>query len=223
MKLSTVLPILAVSADEKKIKKAYDGNAGVERFVASEYRDQCSDTIPGSRGMADAWKHVEANFLTTNDGSRGTIRLENYPNNAHCKHVVQANSSCKKIVVTYRYVAVEGPPSYQGRQCPADSFRFEWADADGFKVTPPLCDCYGAGCDYPAFLDYPISPDYGAPYAADEEFMSSYWHNWKNDSPTFPDSFSIDANRFTFYFTSDYGSSGGRVILDWECVGPGDT
>ena len=211
MKLSTVLPILAVSANKRRRNKDGDRRAVGELiapFVASNYPDQCSDQIPSLRNVFNP----QPSFETTNDGTHGEIRLEHYPIDAHCRHVVQAVNNCKKIVVKYRSFSVERD-TYAANLCGRDAFGFEWADANGSNVTPPMCDCYGDGCK--SNLDFDEG-DYS------EEYFANYWGTSGKDVP---DGFSIDTNTFTFYFSSDGNGGtypganpGGHVILDWQCV-----
>ena len=127
MKLSTILPILSASA--KKQEKSKESDRSVERFVASEVTDQCSDQVPQLGGT----------FETPNEGLHGAIILNDYRDHTNCMHVVQAASNCEEIKIQYRSVAVE-------LDCGFDSFRFGWAGANGVNVTPGRCSCFGDGC-----------------------------------------------------------------------------
>ena len=69
MKLIKLLPILAADAKKARKNKNQD-NRTVERFVASQITDECSDKIPSSGG----------DFDTVNEGMSGTIFLNNYKN-----------------------------------------------------------------------------------------------------------------------------------------------
>ena len=132
MIISTILPILAVSANQKWIEKNKEQRS-VDRFVASDVTEECSNQVPRS-----GWT-----FETTNNESSGEIRLNNYSNGIDCKHVVQA--SCQEnflIKIEYHSIAVE-----TSDYCLYDSFRFEWPGTNGSEVTPPRCHCYGDGCN----------------------------------------------------------------------------
>ena len=189
MKLSTsILPILAVSAKKRQKKKDGDRTVEGERFAASAYTRQCSNQVPSKDGI----------FTTTNNGFEGEIKLENYPNFVRCKHVVQADSSCEAIRVSYRSIAVEP----EDDNCEFDSFRFGWAGADGWNVTPPRCSCFGDGCTNSGFGG-----------GAFEDYFGSY-----DDLIAGTDGFSVNSNTFTFYFRADLSVNRGHVILDWECI-----
>ena len=95
MKLSTLLPILAAGKPDKRKEE----DRSVERFVASQVTNQCSDQVPSLGGDFDA----------INNGLSGTIILNNYFDNTNCKHVVQADSSCEEIRINYQSVAIEAP------------------------------------------------------------------------------------------------------------------
>lgn len=192
MKLSTsILPILAVNAKKRQKKKGGDRNTEGERFVASAYSKQCSRQIPSKNGV----------FETTNDGFRGSINLDNYPNFVRCQHVVQADSSCEAIRVTYRDIAVEP----EEENCEFDSFRFGWAGASGWNVTPPRCHCFGDGCQNSGFTE-----DYDGDF---EDYFGNYDYLIAGT-----DGFSVNSNTFTFYFRADLSVNKGHVVLDWECV-----
>ena len=51
--------------------------------------NQCSIQVPSLGG----------DFEAINNELSGTISLNNYPNNIHCMHVVQADSSCVEIQI----------------------------------------------------------------------------------------------------------------------------
>ena len=192
MKLSILLPILAYGANKQPKKK--EDNKSVDRFVAGNVREQCLDQIPKLGG----------NFQTTNDGSSGEIRLENYPRRVNCKHVVQAAPSCGEIKIKYRSIAVEGEDD-----CSNDNFRFGWETATGFEVTEPKCSCFGDGCDSGLITEYMY---YGNTIREEVEFYGYYEENIG------PDSLTVNANAFTFFFHADRYYFAGHVILDWECV-----
>ena len=135
-------------------------------------------------------------FQASNQGSRGEIRLENYADYTNCKHVVQAEPSCEEIQINYRSVAVESSGG-----CYYDSFRFGWTGTNGFDVTPPRCDCFGDGCS--SVITH-----------GSYEFA---FHE-ANAANIGPDSVTVNANTFTFFFYSDYSRAQGHILLDWECV-----
>ena len=200
MKLSILLPILA-AGQNKRLKKKKEGNRSVgERFVASDVTAQCLSQVPNSGGS----------FQVTNNGSRGEIRLENYTDNTTCKHVVQAEQSCTEIRINYRSVAVE-----EEEDCGYDSFRFGWTGTNGFDVTPSKCHCFGDGCS--TLLTYEYENSY-------YDYTSTYEYEFGNDHAANigPDSITVNANTFTFFFRSDSSIDQGHVILDWECVGQND-
>ena len=194
MKISILLPILAIG-ENHRLKQKKQGNRSVgEQFVASDVNAQCSSQVSSLGGS----------FEVTNNGSRGEIRLENYTNSINCKHVVQAELSCAEIRIKYRSIAVE-----EEGNCGFDSFRFGWTGTNGFDVTPPKCSCFGDGCSLVLYEYY------------DSEGMS---YNSFGDYAGLigPDSITVNANTFTFFFQSDYGYDQGHVILDWECDGHND-
>ena len=186
MKLSVVLPILSAGASKQKENKK--GNRSVERFVASEVTNYCSDQVPAKGGT----------FEATGNDSNGLIKLENYPKNINCKHVVQASTSCAEIKVQLRSVVTE-PAG-----CSYDFFRFGWAET----ITPARCGCFGDGCRSEFSYDQYYFVDY----------IASGFEDYINEMIG-PDSFTIDSNTFTFYFKSDhYSPESGHVAFDWECV-----
>ena len=189
MKLTTLLPILAADAQKHRKKKE---NRSVERFIASEVTNQCSDQVPSLGG----------GFESINSGLSGEISLTDYPNHTNCKQVVQADSSCEQIRIQYRNVAVE-----DSHICELDSFRFGWTDNNGFQVTPARCSCFGDGCDG-QFLE-----SYSYFYYTTERYDLEY-----DQSLLGPNTFVLNSNSFTFYFTADYNTEKGHVIFDWECV-----
>ena len=190
MKLSNLLPILA-AGENKRLKQKKEGNRGVgERFVASDFDEECSFQVPNLGGT----------FQASGNASSGTIRLENYPDNTNCKHVVQAVPSCAEIRINYRSVAVE-QPDYVDGNCYFDNFGFGWTGANGFDVTPPRCYCFGDGCST-------LLTGLGGTWRFDDQYAAKLG----------PDSFTIDANSFTFFFHSDDSIEQGHVVLDWECV-----
>ena len=189
MKLSTLLPILAAGA-KKQQKEKNQGDRSVERFVASRVTTQCSAQVPSLGGTFDA----------PNDGFSGAIILNDYPNETECKHVVQADSSCSEIKIQYRSFAVE-----IDSDCVYDSFRFGWTGTNGFDVTPGRCGCFGDGC----FGSFDYVDDY-----FEDDYMQDYVLQY---GMLGLDSFSVDSNAFTFYFSSDRGIANGHVIIDWCC------
>ena len=141
MKFSILLPVLAAGASKQQ-KKEKEGNRNVERFVASEVTNQCSEQIPSLGGT----------FNTPNKGSSGAIILNDYRDLTYCKHVVQADNNCEQIKIEYRSVEVE-----IGITCQFDSFRFDLAGT----ITPGGCGFFGESWnylednfDYAAYADY---------------------------------------------------------------------
>ena len=197
MKLSTLLPILA-GANKGPKKKESDRNVG-ERFVAGDVNELCVNQIPQLGGS----------FKATNDGSHGEIRLDNYPDNANCKHVVQAEVTCEEIEIKYRSVAVENWLVDMG--CDLDSFRFGWIGTSGFEFTPPTCNCFGDGCDSKFY--YEETYDF-YPYTYTNTGFFTDEHAAAFDS----DSLLINSNNFTFFFQTNSRYKEGHVFFDWECV-----
>ena len=137
MKLSIILPILAVSEPESN--KNEDRSCMFGCFDGSEVTNLCSDQVP----RPNAYSPQGGTFETSNNGLNGEIKLENYPNDVNCKHVVQADSTCEEIKIEYRSVAVEDGSN----GCNSDVFRFGWPNGPkGFDVTPGRCGCFGDGC-----------------------------------------------------------------------------
>ena len=165
----------------------------------SEVTEDCSDQAPRFGGS----------FQATNDGSRGEVRFEEYGNNQKCKHVVQAEPGCQEIQIKYRSVAVQGSST-----CSNDNFRFGWEGTSGLELTPATCNCFGDGCDMKIHEEY---TRYGYDYY--------YSYNWYDDlmHKIGPDTFTINANAFTFFFASNEDYSDGHVIFDWECIGSDTT
>ena len=190
MKLSVFLPILA--SGESKRDKKQEGDKSVKRaFVASEVTNQCSTVVSNLGGRFDT-----PILNPDRPQSSGRLILWDYPENFNCKHVVQADSTCEEIEISYRTIAVE--PSWPF--CGYDSFRFGWAGVNGFDVTPGRCSCFGGGC----FSEF--------------DGIEEYFGGRSDASTLGPDTFSVDSNNFTFYFESDHSGAKGHVGFDWECV-----
>ena len=138
MRLSTFLPILAAAENKQKVN-GKEEKKSVERFLPQGWNRHCSNQIPKLGG----------NFEATNNGSSGTVTLNDYPDGAWCKHVVRADRSCKKIHIQYRSVAVQARVLNVSRSvskliltkkdasntlvqasdgCPWVGFRFGWVD-----------------------------------------------------------------------------------------------
>ena len=191
MKLSIIIPILSAGANKQNENKK--GSRSVERFVASEVTNDCSEQVPAKGGV----------FLTSGNGSNGEINLEKYPTNINCKHVVQASSSCSEIRIQLRSVATE-------MYCNSDFFRFGWTGTNGsFDTTPARCGCFGDGCYYKDNYS-----DYAYYYFMD------YVESGQIAESIGPDSLTVNSNTFTFYFKSDAYISiiNSHIIFDWECV-----
>ena len=98
MKISSILPILAVAANKRHKKKAVGTEVDDEdRFSVSKVTEECKYKLRRTGGSFD----------TVNTGFSGQINLDNYSDSIRCKHVVQASSSCEAIKVSYNSVAVE--------------------------------------------------------------------------------------------------------------------
>ena len=189
MKLSTILPALVASAkkreNQKNGKKEVDG----DRFVASAVTEECSSVIPNLGGI----------FEVTNNGRSGEVNLDNYPDRVQCQQVVQADSSCQAIKITYQSIAVE-PHFYD--DCANDGFRIGWTGTNELNVSPPVCNCYGDGCE-----------------REDNELHDDFWYYEEYaEKHLGPTEYSVNSNTFTFFFKSDGSFSDGHVLLDWECV-----
>ena len=193
MRLSTILPLLVVYAKNRDLSD-YGNNP---YSTNTRQHEECLVEIPDLGGS----------FETINNGSRGQVKLLNYPFGANCKHVVQADSNCSKIKINYRDVAVE---NHDSSTCFEASF---WFEANGSNVTPAQCHCFGDGCfenglEYYDYFEYPYS---WTPFG---EFDVTHEVHLEGS-----DEILIDSNSFTFYFESDfYVNKGGHVVFDWECV-----
>ena len=109
MKLSTILPILTVIANERR--KNENGENTI--FVpADEVTEQCLEQIPRLGGI----------FETTNNGLSGEIKLDNYPNNASCYQYIQPDSRCERIIMSYPSFAIESNDDF----CGTDYFTFRF-------------------------------------------------------------------------------------------------
>ena len=196
MKLSILLPILAAGQKKRLKKKEGDRSVG-ERFVASDVNEWCVHQVPHLGGSFQATS-------STGTERSGEIQLDNYPDDANCKHVVQAYPECTEIQINFRSVAVEGY-----HNCLFDSLRLGWVGNNGFQVTQPQCYCVGDGCDSLLVNGYTYNyNDYSNNYEFYEDELTKFG----------PDSLLVDANSFTFFFQSDMNISEGHVILEWECV-----
>ena len=194
MKALTIFPILAASGNHNMIERGYDGWTKISDI--SQYSEECSNQVPSKGGI----------FVAPNYGNRGEITLDKYSTKLRCLHVVQADSSCSEIKISYRNIAVM--TEWDLPICTYDGFRFGWGD----EVTPLRCNCFGDGCSHDTMSEYFNSAKY-------------YGHDYLG-----PNEFTINSNSFTFYFESgtqynwnEKGESvefswNGHVVLDWECV-----
>ena len=190
MKISNFLPILAAAGNKRqKMKK---DEKSVDRINYSAITEECTNQVPS----------LDGTFETTNNGFSGEINLDNYPNNALCKHVIQAHSRCSEIKIQYRSVGVE-----PNAKCIYDSFHFGRNSGNGFEVTEPACKCFGDGCQTSGV------------YLWDDYDLTNYFQDFDQNSDYVFDleTFVVDSNTFTFYFKSDGSLSGGHVIIEWEC------
>ena len=102
MKFSTaLLPLLTVTAKEKKIKTGERG-AQHPRFEPSEFRDECSEIEMISASVE------RGTFEATGSGSlSGQIKLEKYGDGIKCKQVITAGDSCEAIEIRYTSISIE--------------------------------------------------------------------------------------------------------------------
>ena len=131
MKVLTFFVTLTVSANNRKDERGYAGDGMSD---LSEYSEECSIQFPSKGGF----------FEAKNENSRGEITLDMYPNNARCKHHIQADDNCTEIKISYQSVAVEyGSNMEYGTiiECFFDAFRFAWTEGQELHVTPPRCHC----------------------------------------------------------------------------------
>ena len=160
-----------------------------------------------------------ATFKAKGEGTTaGSIKLSNYQNNQHCKHVVQAAETCTAIRVNFKNVAVEACAYGDSvGTCSCDQFRFGF-DPDGDGSHEELLSPGNCFCNDPKNCDTRIGGDgldSGNSFAEDmDNFPSYYSYDWQQLS----DGFSVNGNKFTFYFGSDDTIYGGHVEVDWECV-----
>ena len=123
MKFSTVVSVLAASADTSEQKKDVERNMG-NLLPASFYSDECSHQIEASGGS----------FSTINNGFDGRVNLGDFRGYNGCTHTVQADNRCEEIEISYRRVAVE---------CNYNHFGFAWKNqANELISTPRRCDCF---------------------------------------------------------------------------------
>ena len=195
MRTLTILPLLAAGANSKASERGYDGWGFISDI--SQYSAECSNQVTSKGGI----------FETTNLGTRGEITLDKYQPSTRCKHVVQADSSCSEIKISYRSIAVMAPYDYD--YCVYDGFRFSWTDNDtgDLSVTPLRCNCFGDGCSHENFFEY-------FDYANNNNYYDYH------DQHLGPEELTINSNSFTFYFETNVHWESGHVILDWDC---GDT
>ena len=184
MKFSTILPALASSAKKRESEKSQD------RFAIDEITDLCLEIVPSLSGT----------FETTNDGFHGEINLDNYPSKIKCKHVVQADNSCRAIKVKYRSVAVE-PATFES--CNRDGFQIGWFEGTENFITSASCNCYGDGCDQGG-LNFD-----GTSY----DWFFDYYGNYAEEQLG-PTEFTVNSNTFSFFFNSDDFVSHGHVVFD---------
>ena len=205
MKTFSVLPLLAVSAENKKNQNGVErGFLGDGTFSSiSDYTAACSNQLPSKGGI----------FEAPNYGKSGEITLDKYSIELRCKHVVQADDSCSEIKITYRDIAVQSDhysDLFGHDKCNLDFFRFGWGQNE---LTPPRCNCFGDGCSHEIMGDY---------FDIVEDKFD------RHDEDLGPAEFTIPSNSFTFYFESiaqhKFGPNHelipfnveGHVILDWE-------
>ena len=177
MKLSIILPVYAASVSTKqKNEDEVDQDRSVTQNWVTE---ECSEQVSKLGGSFEA---------TNIEGFLGTINLDQYPNDASCKHLVRADSRCKEIIIKYRSVAVES--TAYSKTCHHDSFQFVWFDEvnDSKVVTPARCRCFGEGCV--------VNSDWF------DDSVSSYVEHYEDyyEEQLGPTEYSVISNSFTFIF-----------------------
>jgi len=149
------------------------------------------------------------------DGLSGQVKLSDYQNNLECMHEIVAAENCQAIVVEYESVAVEAC----GQGCACDQFRFGWSNGSEELQTPANCHCNNdASCD--ATYIYREYQEFNDGYF---EYMSLGSYEWNypdkyGDWMQPSDGFSVNANKFKFYFHSNDDYYGGHVHFNWRCV-----
>ena len=203
MRILTILPLLAAGTNKMNEagERGYDGWGKISDI--SQYLEECLTQVPSKNGI----------FETANFGTSGEITLDDYKPRLRCKHVVQADSSCSEIKISYRSIAVM---AWSDETCKYDGFRFSWTDNETgvTSVTPLRCNCFGDGCNDPDF-------EYYFDIANNNNYFDSL-----QEPHLGPEQLTIKSNSFTFYFESEWfdaGFDGGHVILDWKCVFPTTT
>jgi len=222
MKISTtLLTVLLVEAKRnkervkklRKLEKAAE-KAGKDRtvdpksfFVASDYAE--SNCAAQVAELGGSWS------ATGQGQTSGTIDLQNYQDDMDCMHEVVAADSCSAITVTYRDIAVESC----GVGCECDQFRFGWTPEGGNEELQSTSNCH---CNHEQSCDTYVVPDsfwngedtdFSTLGEYEEQYPNRYGdHQLKNDG------FSVNTNRFKFYFYSDSSWYNGHVVLDWACV-----
>ena len=225
MKFSTILPFVTASPTKKANKNDDEKTLTDERSIIPSalmmnHQDLCSNQI--------------LQFETTNDGQRGTIIVENYPDFVSCKEEIEVNPGCTEVNFTYTNVALPGSWNnhygwYHGDEsCKLSGFWFAsfrgWSESDS---TPPRCHCYGDGCtdhnvEVSSYVDYDMDS-----YTAIYELSDYKLFKHQFDSGEVNDSLSInvDESKFKFFFFGDadpyYGyARGGHIMVNWECNEP---
>ena len=212
MKPSKVLSILAVSADHLE---SFNGSYYIPFLV----KDQCSVKVP--QPAPPIFQIRGGTFETTNNGSSGELKLEDYGSHTGCQHTVK--TSCQAIQIKYRSVKVQVVDEH----C-EDFFMLEWFDpsvkypfgylqGDHTMTTGRLCGCLGDGCQSSPLHNVYENNDHRDDYTFEDYYGFS---QEEIDHLVGPDDFTINANSFTFFFNSNNIYDGGHVILDWECTTP---
>ena len=224
MKISnTLLTVLLVEAKRtkernaklRKLNKAAE-KAGKDRtvdpksfFVASDYDE--SNCAAQVAQLGGSWS------ATGQGQTSGTINLQNYQNDMDCMHEVVAADSCSAITVSYRDIAVEAC----GIGCECDQFRFGWTPEGGNTELQSTSNCH---CNHAESCDTHVLPE----SFWNGESTSDTWSTLGEYEEAYPnrygeqqlknDGFSVNTNRFKFYFFSDGSWYNGHVVLDWACV-----
>jgi len=222
MKISSnlLLPILLADAKRTKSRKEKLGkveNSG-DRILGQLFHpvdhpsSNCAERIestPPVKGINPTFESsVAANGLS------GKVKLSDYPKDFECMHEIVADDSCQAIVVEYESVAVES-----GYGCQFDQFRFAWSNGGEELQTDANCHCNNE-----ASCDVVVGPDHYHTGHGDPDDYGSLSDREDSDPETYgawllpSDGFSVNANKFKFYFLSDHSWYGGHVHFKWECV-----
>lgn len=209
MKLSTLLPIVAVSSKKidqqiETVNKIKLRRTWTTQLFDEEIVKECSDEFTRENSY----------FSTPSNGRSGTITAYNLQNVETCKHVIYVNHDCKKVKFNYSNVAFHG--SFGAEACRYAGF---WFDNAG-NSTPIRCHCFNQGCsesnsEHYMYVDY----DYSS-YSPIFDWVSYGDFDHEFDSSETSDSLALTSNKFTFYYAQElyYAYRGSHIVVDWECV-----